>query len=58
MISFGFHGEWRGVQSSPKEYKGGLWKSDCQCVEGGGAGGGRRITKKLNNIRGIREILL
>lgn len=36
-ISFGFHGEWRGVQSSPKEYEGGLWKSDCQC--GGGGGG-------------------
>lgn len=35
-ISFGFHGEWRGVQSSPKEYEGGLWKSDCQCVGGGG----------------------
>ena len=35
-ISFGFHGEWRRVQSSPKEYEGGLWKSDCQCVGGGG----------------------
>ena len=35
-ISFSFHGEWRGVQSSPKEYEGGLWKSDCQCGGGGG----------------------
>ena len=51
-ISFSFHGEWRGVQSSPKEYEGGLWKSDCQCGGGGG------ISRIFYNIRGIKEILL
>lgn len=35
-ISFGFHGEWKGVQSSPKEYEGGDYGKVTASVGGGG----------------------
>ena len=52
-ISFGFHGEWKGVQSSPKEYEGGDYGKVTASVGGGG-----RISRIFYNIRGIKEILL